>query len=60
MKQQESGLVVAAAFADHMKVVKHENDRCRECGQFVDQDREGRSGNVGAPDPQCPEDLIAV
>ena len=32
MMQQESDLVVAAAFGDYVIVVKHENDRCREFG----------------------------
>ena len=32
MIQQESDLVVAAAFGDYVIVVKHENDRCPEFG----------------------------
>jgi hypothetical protein len=60
MKQQEGGLFVAAAFPDHVVVVKDDNDWCLKCGQLVDQDRHQIARDVRELNPKSPENLIAA
>ena len=58
MKQQESGLFVAAGFLDQLVVIKNKNNWCLKCSQLVHQERYHRARDVRDRDPKRPEDLI--
>jgi hypothetical protein len=60
MVQQQCHLLVAAALADQVIVVKHEDDRIGQPGHLVDQHRKHRLAEVGSLCLKGPQDLLAV
>ena len=60
MKQQESGLFVAARLLDQLIVIKNENNWCVKCGQLLHQEGYHRAGDVRDRGPKRPEGIIDV
>lgn len=58
MKQQELDLLVAAAFPDHVVVVKHQNYGRPERGQLIGQKREHHSGDIRGLHPKGVKNLL--
>jgi hypothetical protein len=60
VQQQESQLVMAVRLADHVVVVQHQNDRLRQPGQLIDQQRKQRFGKIRPLAPDERQDIIGA
>ena len=60
VQQQESELVMAVRLADHVVVVQHQNDRLRQLGQLIDQQRKQRLGKIRRLAPDEGQDIIGT
>ena len=59
MQQEERHLLVTAGLGDRLVVVKHENNRRRQRGQLVEQDRKHGSGDIRLVGLKLPGILLA-
>ena len=59
-QQQETELVMAVRLADQVVVVQHQNDRLRQLGQLVDQQRKQCFGEIRLLAPDEGQDIIGA